>query len=215
MGITQRNEFVRMERDTLEEIPCHPLPSGFSAKWYEPGDEQLWIDVHLKAEKYQESKEAVYVGEFGTDTETLRRRQLFLLDDRGNPVDTATAWFDDDYHGHRHGRVHWVAVVPEYQGRGLSKPLVSLVLARLVELGHDRAYLRTTTARLHAIYLYVKFGFVPSLRTPEDRFAAIDDFPYEPRYVDIDGLRMAYFDEGLGDAGTVLLPHGESTWGYL
>lgn len=53
------------------------------------------------------------------------------------------------------------------------------------------------------------------LRTPEDRFAAIDDFPYEPRYVDINGLRMAYLDEGLGDAGVVLLPHGEPTWGYL
>ncbi|WP_419930321.1 haloalkane dehalogenase [Candidatus Poriferisocius sp.] len=57
------------------------------------------------------------------------------------------------------------------------------------------------------------------VRTPEERFAGIDDYPYEPRYVDIDGLRMAYVmaePEGAGDdTATILLLHGEPTWGYL
>ena len=59
-------------------------------------------------------------------------------------------------------------------------------------------------------------GFV---RTPEERFAAVGDYPYEPRYATVDGLRMAYVtagppasDEG---AATILLLHGEPTWGYL
>ena len=56
---------------------------------------------------------------------------------------------------------------------------------------------------------------VDFVRTPEDRFANLADFPYEPRYVEVDGLRMAYTDEGSGDAGTFLLLHGEPTWGYL
>jgi len=53
------------------------------------------------------------------------------------------------------------------------------------------------------------------LRTPDACFASIPDFPYEPRYVEIGGLRMAYIDEGPRDAAPVLLMHGEPTWSYL
>ena len=52
-------------------------------------------------------------------------------------------------------------------------------------------------------------------RTPEARFAELEDFPFEPHYIEIDGLRMHYVDEGPGDAGTFLLLHGEPTWSYL
>lgn len=60
---------------------------------------------------------------------------------------------------------------------------------------------------------------VAYVRTPEERFAGLDDYPYEPRYADVDGLRMAYVmaePDGAGDdVATVLLLHGEPTWGYL
>jgi haloalkane dehalogenase len=56
---------------------------------------------------------------------------------------------------------------------------------------------------------------VDFVRTPDDRFTDLVDFPYAPSYVEIDGLRMAYVDEGSGQAGTFLLLHGEPTWGYL
>jgi haloalkane dehalogenase len=55
-----------------------------------------------------------------------------------------------------------------------------------------------------------------ALRTPDDRFAGLEAWPYEPRYVDVgDGLRMHYVDEGPRTAAPVLLTHGEPTWGYL
>jgi haloalkane dehalogenase len=50
-------------------------------------------------------------------------------------------------------------------------------------------------------------------RTPEQRFADLPRFAYEPRYIDQDGLRMHYLDEGEGDA--VLCLHGEPTWSFL
>ncbi len=53
------------------------------------------------------------------------------------------------------------------------------------------------------------------LRTPEERFAGIADFPYIPKYVEVGGLRIAYIDEGPRDATVVLLMHGEPTWSYL
>lgn len=54
------------------------------------------------------------------------------------------------------------------------------------------------------------------LRTPDERFTALPGYDYEPRYLEIDGLRMHYIDEGPRDAAvTVLCLHGNPTWGYL
>lgn len=54
------------------------------------------------------------------------------------------------------------------------------------------------------------------LRTPDERFADLDGWPYQPRYVEVgDGLRMHYVDEGPSNGDVVLLAHGEPTWGYL
>ena len=50
-------------------------------------------------------------------------------------------------------------------------------------------------------------------RTPDERFDDLPDWPYAPRHVAQDGLRMHYVDEGSGDP--LLLLHGEPTWGFL
>jgi haloalkane dehalogenase len=57
-------------------------------------------------------------------------------------------------------------------------------------------------------------------RTPDERFAGLTGFPWEPAYAEVpdgDGgsLRMAYVDEGPADGPVVLLLHGEPTWSYL
>jgi haloalkane dehalogenase len=53
-----------------------------------------------------------------------------------------------------------------------------------------------------------------ALRTPDEAFAAVPGFPWEPRYAETpDGLRMAYVDEGSGPV--VLLLHGEPSWSFL
>ena len=58
------------------------------------------------------------------------------------------------------------------------------------------------------------------LRTPDDRFEALADWPFAPHYAtitDADGtaLRLHYVDEGPRDAPVVLLMHGEPSWAYL
>jgi haloalkane dehalogenase len=53
------------------------------------------------------------------------------------------------------------------------------------------------------------------LRTPDARFESLPDWPYAPRYVEVDGLRIHYVDEGPTSAAPVLLLHGEPSWSYL
>src|SRR4051794_39113943 len=50
-------------------------------------------------------------------------------------------------------------------------------------------------------------------RTPDERFEGLPGWTYAPNYLDQDGLRMHWIDEGAGDP--VLLLHGEPTWGFL
>src|SRR5215210_6532181 len=50
-------------------------------------------------------------------------------------------------------------------------------------------------------------------RTPDERFEGLPDFPFEPTWVEWDGLRLAALDEG--DGPPVVLFHGEPTWSYL
>ena len=61
------------------------------------------------------------------------------------------------------------------------------------------------------------------LRTPEERFAELADFPFQPHYLTIDDpdlgeLRVHYLDEGpadgAGNGETIVLLHGQATWSY-
>jgi len=58
------------------------------------------------------------------------------------------------------------------------------------------------------------------LRTPDERFADLAEFPFKPHYLEALGgeggsLRIHYLDEGPADARPVLLMHGEPSWSYL
>lgn len=50
-------------------------------------------------------------------------------------------------------------------------------------------------------------------RTPETAFADLPGYAFAPHYIEFDGMRMHYLDEGAGDP--ILLLHGEPTWSYL
>lgn len=54
------------------------------------------------------------------------------------------------------------------------------------------------------------------LRTPEERFSSIPNYPFSPHYLEIEGYRVHYIDEGPPKAGkTVVCLHGEPTWSFL
>ena len=54
------------------------------------------------------------------------------------------------------------------------------------------------------------------VRTPEDRFEKLKDYPFGPHYVSVDStVRMHYVDEGNKHDPVLLLVHGEPSWSYL
>jgi haloalkane dehalogenase len=58
------------------------------------------------------------------------------------------------------------------------------------------------------------------LRTPDDCFTNLCDYPFKPNYLEIPSgegraLRVHWVDEGPKDAKSVLLMHGEPSWSYL
>jgi haloalkane dehalogenase len=50
-------------------------------------------------------------------------------------------------------------------------------------------------------------------RTPDERFADLPGYGFEPRYAEVDGLRMHYLDEGEGPP--IVCFHGEPSWSFL
>lgn len=169
MDIVAKNCSLRMKRDHMTDLPAYALPAAYACRWYRPGDERQWVGLQSRADLYNAIDLDLYEGQFGLDAGRLAARQAFLIAPDGEVVGTASAWFDEP--DETLGRLHWVAIVPEYQGLGLAKPLLSLVCARLAALGHRRACLTTSSARVPALNLYLKFGFVPEIRHDDDRRA--------------------------------------------
>jgi haloalkane dehalogenase len=57
---------------------------------------------------------------------------------------------------------------------------------------------------------------VDVFRTPDERFESLPGYDFEPRYAEVDGLRLHYVDESANGAGRpIVCFHGEPTWAYL
>jgi GNAT superfamily N-acetyltransferase len=165
------NTPVCMIRTAMNGLPGFKLPPPYRLRGYRAGDEEAWVRIHEKADAHGERTIETFRSAFGSDTGSIAQRQFYLLDGEANPAGTATAWFDSDFADGQWGRVHWVAILPEHQKRGLAKPLLARVMLRLKEMGHARAFLTTQAMRLPAIHLYLNFGFLPYICNDEERAA--------------------------------------------
>lgn len=165
MDVSQRNIRVLLVREHWDHLAEYSLPPGWAIRWFEPGDETVWGRIQTAADHFNAITPDLFTRQFGNDQAMLARRQCYLLETGGAAIGTGTAWFNDNFQGKPYGRVHWVALLPEFQGLGLAKPLMTMLCGRLRELGHERAYLTTSTSRIPAIKLYRHFGFVPFIRS--------------------------------------------------
>ena len=56
---------------------------------------------------------------------------------------------------------------------------------------------------------------VSFVRTPEQRFKNLPGYAFKPHYIEVDGLRLHYLDEGPKEGEVVLMLHGQPSWSYL
>ena len=152
----------------LSKIPAYNLSEGFQAKTYQNGDEYEWAMIEQSVGEFKNHEEALkhFNIEFGSFLSEFQERCFFIETEDGKKIATATAWYNNDFLGKRCGRLHWVSVIPEYQGKKLGKPLVYLTMKRM-KMFHDRVYLTTHTTKLRAVSLYLDFGFVPFIEDAE------------------------------------------------
>lgn len=158
----QKHVPVVMVRDDLTDLPSFPLPEGYRLRYYRAGEDRLWAEIEIAVASFDSVDKALeyFESEFGPGRDQMEARCLYLENQDGQAIGTCTAWYNDAFNGRDYGRIHWVAIRPEYQGRGLAKPLLAASLRRLADF-HDRAYLTTQTNTARAINLYLDFGFVP------------------------------------------------------
>lgn len=156
-----------MHKPAFERIESRPLPSGYSLRWFQAGDEHHWADIERRAGEFRTVDEgmAAFDREFRPRYERLSSRMLFLLDASGVPIGTTTAW-QGEHDGRQMGRIHWVAIVPDHQGSGLARPLVAAALERIAQ-DDNEAYLTTQTWSWRAVALYRSFGFVEVIDGPD------------------------------------------------
>ena len=62
---------------------------------------------------------------------------------------------------------------------------------------------------------FMRGNLMEILRTPDERFLNLPGYPFHPHYVEADGQRIHYVDEGPPSAAPVLMLHGEPSWSYL
>ena len=156
---------VFMLRPNLLDIPQVPFPDGFGIRPMRLDEGGVWADIERDAEEYFPITEQTFHAEFDRDLPATQWRSFFVVDHKGVAVGTISAWYDRDFKAQDYGVIHWIAIRPAYQRRGLGKAAMSFALHQLARR-HQRAFLGTQTKRLGAIRMYLDFGFVPDLDTP-------------------------------------------------
>ena len=160
---------VVMIREHLRDLPGAPVPEGFLIRHFQRKDISFWADIETSVGEFADTAKAHarFSNEFGPHIDHMKERCLFLTDEKGYAIGTTTAWFNRDFLSGDYGRVHWVAVRPVWQGKGLGRLLVTKAL-ELMTRWHEKAYLTTQTTSWIAIRLYLDMGFRPFITKAEE-----------------------------------------------
>jgi ribosomal protein S18 acetylase RimI-like enzyme len=159
---------VGMYRPHMDDIPIHQLPEGHSfrsfhsAEFEQSDDTERWVAIQAAANAtFMKIAMDTFQNDFGGFGKCLADRSWFVVSPEGKDIASITAWWRDTPDGPQ-GLIHWVAVLPECQGRGIGKAIMTKAMLRLKD-EYRNAYLNTSSARLPAIKVYLDFGFLPDM----------------------------------------------------
>ena len=152
---------ILMHRPAGTPFVEYPLPEGYRFVLFADGDEVDWAKIEASVLEFDDEIEALlyFQRDWLPYKRELMHRCVFVVAPSGEKVATTMAWWG--YNGiKRVPWIHWVAVKPGYQGKGLGKAVVSHALRRLLDIEGDRdVYLKTQTWSHKAVEIYEKVGF--------------------------------------------------------
>jgi len=154
---------VRMIHDDIRRINTDiSLPHGYYFRNFMDGDQEIWAHIETTAGEFSSIDKALkrFTDEFTGFESELRSRCFFLCDSNDRTIGTSMGWYGEDLNGEIIGRLHWIAIHPDYQGKKLGKPLVAMAIKRMQQ-SHTKAYLTSQTTSWKAINMYLDFGFKP------------------------------------------------------
>lgn len=152
-----------LERD-LDALPTFTLPEGYHFTFYRSGDRDAWIEIEQSAREFDSFSDGVAAWNryYGNRENELFDHMLFIENERGEKVATATAMYDvfgRDTSGS--AWLHWVAVRRDYQGKGFSKPLIVEAFHVMKNLGYSHVKVPTQTNTWLAVKIYLDLGCRP------------------------------------------------------
>ena len=178
---------ILMKLDASENIPRPDaeLPEHYHFRGYQSGDAEHWARIETSVGEFKTEEDALayYAKLFLPHEEQLPQRCIFICSPAGIPIATGSAWFCFK-DGVKHSQLHWIAVHPEHQKKGLGRAVVQKVLSVFNETApNDDVYLATQTWSHEAVRLYHRLGFrimredFPQLYVPRTAAAPYDIAP--------------------------------------
>jgi len=193
---TVGNYNLFMQCDTPDKTAFRELSHGFSFRVCRRDELEVWKRVVVE-EQYVSYVTEYYEKVYAKHADEFFRRCIFVCDTDDKPVASTFIWRSYE----RINTVGWFRVLPEYEGRGLGRALLSEILK-----GADfPVYLHTQPTSARAIKLYSDFGF--SLLTDPiigyRKNNLIESLPYLQKVLpdsDYTKLRFAEADKALIEA---------------
>ena len=136
------------------------LPKGYHFKMFEVGDEKFWSKLEYEIGDFLSIEEAemYFKANYCNQIDELKKRCVFVVDDKGNVVGSCIAWHD--LKGNNTvASLHWLVVSPKHQGKHIGLALCQKVMQIFKEYGETPVYIHTQPWSYKAILLYIKLGF--------------------------------------------------------
>lgn len=152
----EKNLFMMCKK--LNESALSELPEGYIVRNCRKNELDIWKRIHFDEEKTAGKYEA-YMTQYFNHVYAKKgnlffEKCLFICDNNDIPVGTCFAW--EAYE--KITTIHWFKVVKKYEGLGIGRALLSIVMKSIPEKKYP-VYLHTQPSSFRAIKLYSDFGF--------------------------------------------------------
>jgi GNAT superfamily N-acetyltransferase len=149
---------IFMMCSSLNKSAVRGMPEGFYVRNCKQTELEIWKAIHFDdsntARKYHEFMTGYFKEVYADAGDMFFKKCLFVCDKSNRPVGTCFIWRAYS----KINTLHWFKVVREYEGKGIGRALLSVVMLELKEEDYP-VYLHTQPSSFRAIKLYSDFGF--------------------------------------------------------